>query len=36
MSKADKYKELFTDAFLMGPNSVRLLAEMLEKCPIDD
>ena len=36
MSKADKYKELFTDAFLMGPNSVRLLAEMLEKCPIDE
>ena len=36
MNKADKYKELFTDAFLMGPNSVRLLAEMLEKCPIDE
>ena len=36
MSKADKYKELFTDAFLMGPNSVRLLDEMLEKCPIDE
>ena len=36
MSKADKYQELFTDAFLMGPNSVRLLAEMLEKCPIDE
>ena len=36
MSKADKYKKLFTDQFLMGPNSVRLLAEMLEKCPIDE
>ena len=36
MSKADKYKELFTDKFLMGPNSVRLLDEMLEKYPIDE
>ena len=36
MSKADKYKKLFTNEFLMGPNSVRLLAEMLEKCPIDE
>ena len=36
MSKADKYKKFFTDQFLMGPNSVRLLAEMLEKCPIDE
>lgn len=36
MSNADKYKELFTDKFLMGPNSVRLLAEMLEKHPIDE
>ena len=35
MSKADKYKKFFTDQFLMGPNSVRLLVEMLEKCPID-
>ena len=36
MSKADKYKKFFTDQFLMGPNSVRLLVEMLEKCPIDE
>ena len=34
MSKADKYKELFTDQYLMGPNSVRLLDEMLEKYPV--
>ncbi len=36
MSKADKYKEYFTDKFLMGPNSVRVLAEMLEKSPVDE
>ena len=36
MSKADKYKKFFTDQFLMGPNNVRLLVEMLEKCPIDE
>lgn len=34
--KADKYKELFNKEFLMGPNSVRLLEEMLEKCPLDE
>lgn len=35
MSKADKYNELFNDNFLMGPNSLRLLEEMLEKYPIE-
>lgn len=35
MTKADKYKELFTEQFLMGPNSVRLLDEMLERYPIE-
>ena len=29
MSKADKYSELFNKDYLMGPNSVRLLEEML-------
>ena len=35
MGKVDKYKELFNDTFLMGPNSLRLLDEMLEKYPIE-
>ena len=35
MKKADKYKELFTKDYLMGPNSVRLLEEMLEKYPLE-
>ncbi len=35
LSKAEKYKELFNDNFLMGPNSLRLLDEMLEKYPIE-
>lgn len=34
MNKADKYKELFSKEYLMGPNSVRLLEEMLEKYPL--
>lgn len=34
MKKADKYKELFNKEYLMGPNSVRLLEEMLEKYPL--
>lgn len=34
MSKADNYKDLFHKDFLMGPNSVRLLDEMLERFPI--
>lgn len=36
MSRVDKYKDLFTDQFLMGPNSVRLLDEMLEKSQIPE
>ena len=34
MNRADKYKHLFTKDFLMGPNSVRLLDEMLSVCPL--
>lgn len=36
MRKSDQYKELFNKEFLMGPNSMRLLEEMLEKYPIED
>ena len=35
MKKADKYKNLFTKEYLMGPNSVILLEEMLEKYPLE-
>ncbi len=35
MNKADKYKELFNKEYLMGPNSVRILEEMLEKYPLE-
>lgn len=35
MKKADKYKKLFTKEYLMGPNSVILLEEMLEKYPLE-
>lgn len=35
MKKTDKYKELFTKEYLMGPNSVVLLEEMLEKYPLE-
>ncbi len=31
--RTNKYKEFFTKEFLMGPNSIRLLDEMLEKAP---
>lgn len=34
MNGLDKYKEFFTDEYLMGPNSVRLLDEMLKKYPL--
>lgn len=34
VKKADKYKELFNKEYLMGPNSMRLLEEMLEKYPL--
>lgn len=36
MSKSDNYKQLFNQQFLMGPNSVRLLDEMLEKTPMEE
>ena len=35
MKKADKYKELFSKEYLMGPNSMRLLEEMLNKYPLE-
>ena len=35
MKKADKYKELFSKEYLMGPNSMRLLEEMLKKYPLE-
>ena len=31
----EKYRHLFTKEYMMGPNTVRLLDEMLEKYPID-
>lgn len=31
--RTNKYKEFFTKEFLMGPNSIRLLDELLEKAP---
>ena len=31
--KCDKYKEFFTKENMMGPNSIRLLDEMLNKEP---
>lgn len=31
---ANNYREVFTKEFLMGPNSLKLLEEMLENCPI--
>ena len=31
--RIDKYKEFFTKEFLMGPNSIKLLDELLEKAP---
>ena len=35
MRRSDKYKELFNEQFLMGPNSIRLLDEMMERCPLE-
>ena len=29
--RTNKYKEFFTKEFLMGPNSIRLLDELLER-----
>jgi cyclopropane fatty-acyl-phospholipid synthase-like methyltransferase len=34
MKRSDNYQDLFTNEFLMGPNSVRLIEEMLEKHPL--
>ena len=31
--RTEKYKEFFTKEFLMGPNSIKLLDELLEKAP---
>ena len=35
MNKMDKYRQYFTKDFLMGPNSFRLLEELLRRCPYD-
>jgi SAM-dependent methyltransferase len=35
VKKADAYKMYFNKDYLMGPNSVRLLEEMLEKYPLE-
>ena len=35
MSHAEKYKEYFTKEYLMGPTSVRLLDELIERSPED-
>ena len=35
VKKADKYKELFSKEYLMGPNSMRLLEEMLKKYQLE-
>lgn len=34
MKKADAYKIYFNKEYLMGPSSVRLLEEILEKYPL--
>ena len=36
MKKSEKYKELFTEEYLMGPNCMVLLEEMLEYCPLKE
>ena len=35
MNKMEKYRQYFTKDFLMGPNSFRLLEELLRRCPFD-
>ena len=35
MSHIEKYKKYFTKEYLMGPNSVRLLEEMLDRYPLE-
>lgn len=34
--KSERYRALFTKEYLMGPNSMRLLEEMLEKYPLQE
>ena len=34
IDKSDKYKEFFTSKFMMGPNSIRLLDEIIGKYPV--
>lgn len=35
MSKIEEYKKYFTKEYLMGPNSFRLLDELISRCPED-
>ena len=35
-TRCENYRELFTKEYLMGPNSLRLLDEMLEKYPLKE
>lgn len=35
-TKCERYREFFTKEYLMGPNSLRLLSEMLEKYPLPE
>ena len=35
MNKADKYKQFFTKEYLMGPNSFRLLEELIRRAPFE-
>lgn len=34
MGNSEKYKKYFTDEYLMGPNSIRILEELLETFPL--
>ena len=35
-NRCEKYRELFTKEYLMGPNSIRLLDELLTKYPLPE
>ena len=35
MGSIEKYKKYFTKEYLMGPNSFRLLYELIRRCPED-
>lgn len=35
MGHIEKYKKYFTKEYLMGPNSFRLLDELIRRCPED-